>query len=135
MRRRAFITLLGSAAAWPLAASAQQSERMRHVSVVVHGVQTAAEWERRVAAFRQRLAERGWPDGRNVHVSTVFSDNHCYRLRQIAQEMVAQNPDVIFVNTAPASRAVQEAARAIAVVFVQVSDPTGAGVIPSLARP
>jgi putative ABC transport system substrate-binding protein len=136
MKRRAFITLLGgAAAAWPVVARAQQSGRMQHISVVVHGVQTAAEWERRVAAFRQRLAELGWLEGRNVHVSTVFSDNNFDRLRQIAQEMVAQNPDVIFVNTTPATRALQEATRAIPVVFVQVSDPTGAGVIASLARP
>jgi putative ABC transport system substrate-binding protein len=135
MRRRDFITLLGGAATWSVAASAQQSERTRHISVVVHGVPTAAEWELRVTAFRQRLAELGWLEGRNIHVNTVFSANNFDRLGEIAQEIVAQNPDVIFVNTTPATRALQEATRTIPIVFVQVSDPTGAGVIATLARP
>jgi putative tryptophan/tyrosine transport system substrate-binding protein len=136
MRRREFITLLGGAAATlPLVARADQGDRVRRVGVLIHGVQTAADWERLVAAFRQRLAELGWLEGRNVHISTIFSGNNFDRLSQIAQEIVALNPDVIFVNTTPATRALQQATVTIPIVFVQVSDPTGAGVIASLARP
>ncbi len=90
MQRREFITLLGSAAvAWPLAARAQQGERVRRIGVLVHGSQTGAVWQQRLAAFRQGLVGLGWQEGRNIHIETQFSDNDFDRLSQVAQELVA----------------------------------------------
>ena len=136
MKRREFITLLGSAAAaWPLAARAQQPERTRRIGVLVHGSQTGAIWQQRLAAFREGLEGLGWQEGRNIHIETLFSDNNYDRLPQVAQELVALSPEVIFANTTPATKALQKETRTTPIIFVQVSDPTGAGVVASLARP
>jgi len=136
MRRRKFITLLGGlAAAWPLAARAQQSGAMRRLGVLVHGSQTGAVWQQRLAAFRQGLVGLGWQEGRNIHIETLFSDNDFDRLSQVAQELVALSPEVIFANTTPATKALQKETRTTPIIFVQVSDPISAGVVASLARP
>jgi len=136
MRRREFITLLGgAAAAWPLAARAQQANRMRHVGVLVRGVETDPAVHGRIAAFRQSLEQLGWLEGRNIQIELRFVDDNFERLPQLAQEMVALNPDVIFASTTPAVRALQAKIRTIPIVFVYVSDPVGAGVVASLARP
>ncbi len=136
MRRRKFITLLGGlAAAWPLAARAQQSGAMRRLGVLVHGSQTDPEWQRRVAAFQQGLQELGWLEDSNIHIEWRFSANNFDRLPHLAQELVALNPEVIFANTTPATKALQQETRTIPIIFVQVSDPSGAGVVASLARP
>jgi putative tryptophan/tyrosine transport system substrate-binding protein len=136
MRRREFITLLGgAAAAWPFAVRAQQPERTRRIGVLVHGSQTGAIWQQRLAAFREGLEGLGWQEGRNIHIETLFSDNNYDRLPQVAQELVALSPEVIFANTTPATKALQKETRTTPIIFVQVSDPTGAGVVASLARP
>jgi putative ABC transport system substrate-binding protein len=134
MRRRDFITLLGGAAAWPLAARGQ-GVNVRRISVLLHGSQTDPAWQQRLAAFRQGLEGLGWQEGRNIHIETRFSGNDFDLLPQLAQELVALNPDVVFANTTPAIRALQRETRTIPIIFVQVSDPTGAGVVASLARP
>jgi putative tryptophan/tyrosine transport system substrate-binding protein len=136
VRRRQFITLLGgAAAAWPLTVRAQQADRVRRIGVLVHGLQTGAEWQQRTAAFQQGLEWRGWFEGRNIHIVWLFSANKYDRLPQLAQEMVALNPDVIFATTTPAIKALQQETHTIPIVFVQVSDPTGSGIVASLARP
>jgi ABC-type uncharacterized transport system substrate-binding protein len=140
VKRRAFIALLGGAAAvpsllWPLAARAQQGERMRRLGVLVHGSQTNPEWQRRIAAFQQGLEGLGWQEGRNIDIETRYSGNDFDRLPHLAQELVALKPEVIFANTTPAIRALQQETRSIPIIFVQVSDPAGAGVVASLARP
>jgi putative ABC transport system substrate-binding protein len=136
MRRREFISLLGGAAvAWPLAARAQQGERMRRVGVLVNDVETDPQVQGRIAAFRQALEQLGWLEGRNIHIELRFSANNYERVPQLAQEMVALNPDVIFANTTPAVKTLQANTRTIPIVFVSVSDPVGAGVVASLARP
>jgi putative tryptophan/tyrosine transport system substrate-binding protein len=136
MNRRGFVTLLGgAAAAWPLTVRAQQADRVRRIGVLVHGLQTGAEWQQRTAAFQQGLEWRGWFEGRNIHVVWLFSANKYDRLPQLAQEIVALNPDVIFATTTPAIKALQQETRTIPIVFVQVSDPTGSGIVASLARP
>jgi putative ABC transport system substrate-binding protein len=135
-RRRGFITLLGGAVSWPLAARAQQQgERVRRIGVLVHGSQTGAVWQQRLAAFRQGLIGLGWQEGRNIYIETLFSDNDYDRLPQVAQELVALSPEVIFANTTPATKALQKETRTTPIIFVQVSDPIGAGVVASLARP
>jgi ABC-type uncharacterized transport system substrate-binding protein len=135
--RRGFITLLGGAVSWPLAARAQQQqgERVRRIGVLVHGSQTGAVWQQRLAAFRQGLIGLGWQEGRNIYIETLFSDNDYDRLPQVAQELVALSPEVIFANTTPATKALQKETRTTPIIFVQVSDPIGAGVVASLARP
>jgi putative tryptophan/tyrosine transport system substrate-binding protein len=135
MRRRDFITLLGGAAAWPLAARAQQRERMRRIGVLVNNLETDPEAQGQVAVFRQALEQLGWLEGRNIHIELRFSANNYERLPQLAQEMVALNPDVVFAHTTLAVKALQAKSRTIPIVFMFVSDPVNAGVVASLARP
>ena len=136
MRRREFITLLGGAAAtWPLAARAQQTGAMRRIGVLVNNVETDPEVQRQIAAFLQSLEQLGWSEGRNVHIELRFSANNYEQLPNLAQEMVALNPDVIFATTTPAVKALQARTRTIPIVFMYMSDPVGAGVVSSLARP
>src|SRR6516164_6229054 len=135
-RRREFITLLGGAAAtWPLAARAQQTGAMRRIGVLVNNVETDPEVQRQIAAFLQSLEQLGWSEGRNVHIELRFSANNYEQLPNLAQEMVALNPDVIFATTTPAVKALQTRTRTIPIVFMYMSDPVGAGVVSSLARP
>lgn len=103
--------------------------------MLVHGVRANAEWQDRLAAFQRALEDHGWTDGRNVQFEKRFSDNNNDRLPQLAQELVALNPEVIFVNTTPATKALQRVTQTIPIVFVQVSDPVGASVVASLAHP
>src|SRR5262249_54686860 len=136
MRRRAFITLLGGAAAWPLAARAQQRERMRRIGVLVGGL--AADdpiWQARRNAFGQGLQERGWSDGRNMRVEYRWGLGDPDRLRKYAAELLALAPDVILATGAPAVVSLQQSNRSVPIVFVNVLDPVGAGYVTSLARP
>ena len=135
MRRREFITLLGGATAWPLAARAQQPERMRRIGVLVHDLETRAEWQQRIAAFQQGLERHGWSEGRNINIELRSSANKYDRLPQLAQEIVALKPDVIFATPTPAITVLQQETRTIPIVFVQASDPIGSGLVVSLARP
>jgi putative tryptophan/tyrosine transport system substrate-binding protein len=136
MKRREFITLLGgAAAAWPRVAHAQQPGAMRRVGVLVNSVEDDPAIRGRIAAFRQSLERLGWLEGRNIHIELRFSAANFERLPQLAQEMVALNPDVIFASTTPAVKALQAKTRTIPIVFVYLSDPVGAGVVASLARP
>jgi putative ABC transport system substrate-binding protein len=139
MRRRDFIGLLGgtaaSSVAWPLAARAQQPERMRRIGVLVNNPESDLQVQRRIAVFRQAIAQFGWVEGRNVRVELRFSGGSYERLPQLAQDLVASQPDVIFVNTTPALRVLQAKTRTIPLVFTYVSDPVGSGVVTSLARP
>jgi putative tryptophan/tyrosine transport system substrate-binding protein len=135
MKRREFITLVGGAAAgWPLAARAQQAP-MRRLGVLVNGLQANSEWQRWLSAFRHELEGLGWLEGSNIQIETRFSQNNFDSLPQLAREIVGLNPDAIFATTTPAVKALQQATPTIPIVFVQVSDPTGSGVVASLARP
>lgn len=136
LKRREFITLLGGAvAAWPLTAGAEQTGAMRRVGVLVNNLETDPEVQGQVAAFRQSLGQLGWVEGRNIRIELRFSDNSFERVPQLAQELVAINPEVIFASTTPAVKALQARTRTIPIVFVYVSDPVGAGVVAGLARP
>ena len=106
LTRRDFITLLGgAAAAWPLATRAQQGERMRRIGVLMGVSGDDPETKGRIAAFRWGLERRGWLEGRNIQIELRFSAANYERLPQLAQEMVALNPDVIFASTTPAVKA------------------------------
>ena len=136
MRRRDLIALVGGATAIPLAALAQQSDRVRRLGVMVSGPTEAdAEGQARVAALKLGLLERGWVEGRNLKIDYRWPGADASRMRVYAAELVGFKPDVIFAAPAGALAEVQRATRTIPVVFVQVSDPVGAGFVASLAHP
>jgi ABC-type uncharacterized transport system substrate-binding protein len=136
MRRRNFLTLLGgAAAAWPLAAQAQQDGRMRRVGVLVFGAGRDPEVQARLAGFRQGLERQGWSEGRNVRVDYRYAQASPEEAQVLAKELVALQPDVILSETVAVTDALQRESSTIPIVFVQVSDPIGAGYVASLARP
>jgi putative ABC transport system substrate-binding protein len=134
MRRREFITLLGSAAAWPLEAGAQQSGQMRRIAVIMVLAADDPEDQARVAAFQQGLAQFGWTDGRNVRIDYRWGAGDPDRYRKYAAEVVALAPDVILA-TGDATGPVLQATHTVPVVFVLISDPVSAGYVASLSRP
>jgi len=135
MRRRQFITLLGgAAAAWPLAARAQQGEKMRRIGVLMALAADDPEGQARMTAFLQGLAQLGWLDGRNVRVDIRWAAGDTNRYRSYAAELLELSPDVVLAVGSAAMGPLQ-ATRTVPVVFVQVGDPVGAGFIESLARP
>jgi putative ABC transport system substrate-binding protein len=135
LRRREFITLLGGAAAWPLAASAQQGERMRRVGVLMATTADDPESQTRIAALQQGLQEAGWAVGRNVRIDTRWSGGDVARLRSAAAELIAVGSDVIVAGVGPTLPILQEATRTVPVVMAQGLDPVGAGFVQSLSRP
>src|SRR5262244_967836 len=135
MKRREFITLLGGAAAWPLAARGQQAERMRRIGVLMPAVANDAEYQARMEAFQQGLQQAGWSIGRNVQLDIRWATPDAAKIRQQATELVALAPDVILTTGGSTMVAMQQATRTLPVVFVQVPDPVGAGFVDSLARP
>jgi len=134
MRRREFITLLGAATAWPVAARAQQGTRMRRIGVFMPGVADDPEGQARNAAFLQRLGELGWIVGRNVRIDYRWGvDLEHYQV--IAAELIALSPDVILALGYSIVSALQKATRSVPIVFAGVTDPVGGGLVASLARP
>src|SRR5262245_26946954 len=134
MRRRAFIGLLGGAAAWSFAARAQQAERMRRIGVLMTSPQDS-EAQVRVAAFLQALVPLGWTIGRNVQIDFRWSAGDTANTHKYAAELIALGPDVIVTNGAAGVAPLLQATRAVPIVFVLVADPVGAGFVESLARP
>jgi putative ABC transport system substrate-binding protein len=135
MRRREFISLLGSAAAWPLAARAQQAERMRRIGVLDTLAADDPEASVRHGAFMQGLQEMGWAIGRNLRIDTRWAAGDTRRIRSLAAEMVGLGPDVIFTAGFSTIRPLLDATRTLPIVFANVVDPVGAGFVASLARP
>ncbi len=135
MRRRDFITSLGGAAIWPLAARAQQGQRARRIGVLMNLASDDAIGQARVAAFLQGLQQLGWTDGRNVRIETRWGASDADRIRKYAAELVELAPDVILAAGTPTLGPLLQATRAIPIVFVHVPDPVGAGFVDSLARP
>ena len=136
MRRREFITLLGgAAAAWPLAARAQQSERMRRIGVLMHTAADEPESQARLTAFMQGLQELGWAVGRNMRIDYRWSVGDSARLYKDAAELVALAPEVILGGVGATAAALQQASRTVPIVMAQGIDPVGNGYVESLARP
>jgi putative ABC transport system substrate-binding protein len=135
MKRRDFITLLGGAAAWPLAARAQQGERVRRIGVLTVYSQTDREGQARNAAFLETLQRFGWADGRNVRIEYRWSTSDTDRVKAAAAELVHSTPDVIVVAGPTALPKVQRLTSTIPIIFTQVSDPVDSGFVTSLARP
>ena len=135
VNRRSFITLFGAAASWPLAARAQQSERVRRVGVLLPFAADDAEVQARVGAFVQALALLGWSIGRNMLIDTRWATPNAAEIRRHAAELVALAPDIILANAAPALGPLLQATRTVPIVFTVVADPVGADFVDSLARP
>jgi putative ABC transport system substrate-binding protein len=135
MRRREFITLLGGAAAWPIAARAQQTERVRRVGMLMSLAADDPESLARLTAFLQRLQELGWTDGRNIRIDYRWAAGDAERSRRYSAELVALAPDVILAAGSVGLEALQQATRTVPIVFVHVADPVGGGFVNSLARP
>jgi ABC-type uncharacterized transport system substrate-binding protein len=133
MRRRAFVTLLGGAAAWPLAASAQQSDRMRRIGVISPNDDRPAR--ERHAVFFQGLQQLGWIEGRNVHIDARWSAGDAAEIRRHAAELVALPSDVILASGGATPGPVLQATRTVPIVFAIVPDPVGSGYVKSLSQP
>jgi putative ABC transport system substrate-binding protein len=136
MRRRELITLLGGAtAAWPLAARAQQAERMRRMGVLMNVGEASAVGERALALFKQALERLGWSDGRNIQLTVRWAAGDPALFRKHAVELVGLEPDVLFAVSTPAVTPLRNASRTVPIVFIAVIDPVGSGLVRSLARP
>ena len=136
MRRRAFIALAGSAAAaWPFTASAQQASQVRRIGVLFYWSSSNREGQAGLKAFQKVLHEAGWTEGVDIRFDVRWSEENADRIRSSAAELVALTPDVILANATPCVTALQSLTHTVPVVFVTVSDPVGAGVIESIARP
>jgi putative ABC transport system substrate-binding protein len=136
VRRRAFITLLGGAAAsWPLAARSQQGERLQRIGVLAAIAADDPEAQARNASFLQRLGELGWIVGRNVRIDYRWNAGTADDIRKYAAELVALAPDVILTTSGATVGALQQASRSVPIVFAGTVDPVGSGFVDSLARP
>ena len=133
MKRREIIALLGGAAAWPLAARAQQGERMRRVAVLMSVDNPEARTNH--AAFVQSLKQLGWVDGQNVRIETRWADGTASLIRKNATDVLALVPDVVAVSGNDSMGALLQATRTVPIVFAQVADPVGSGFVKTMARP
>jgi putative tryptophan/tyrosine transport system substrate-binding protein len=135
MRRREFIVGLGGAAAWPLVARAQQGDRVRRIGVLMGLDGNDPDVMIFVSVLTQALSDLGWTDGRNVRIDLRWGGGDNGRIRAFAQELVGLQPDMIVASTAPVTAALQRETRTIPIVFVNVGDPVGSGLVSRLDRP
>ena len=139
VRRRQFITLLGSAAtaaAWPLVAPAQQPDRIHRVGLLIGLAEDDPESKPRLAAFRQGLEKLGWSEGRNIHLDVRFVlPTNEQQAQMLARELLAVSPDVVVAQTTALTATFRRESRNVPIVFIAVGDPIGAGFIANLARP
>jgi putative ABC transport system substrate-binding protein len=136
MKRREFIAGLGgAAAAWPLAARAQQGDRVRRVGVLMPFDENDPEGKRRLSAFTQAFADLGWSDDRNVRIDLRWYGDDINRVRALAQELLGLQPDIILAGSTAATAALQRETRTIPIVFAGVGDPVASGIVPRLNRP
>ena len=129
LRRREFVAALGGAAMWPLAARAQQGNRVRRIGVLMSGDENDPVSSPRESAFKQALADLGWTDGRNARIDLRWGGGDINRIRALAQELVGLQPDIIVTIATPPTVAVQRETRTIPIVFVSVSDPVASGIV------
>jgi putative tryptophan/tyrosine transport system substrate-binding protein len=135
VRRRKFIALLGGAAAWPLSARAQQTERMRRIGLLIPFAEDNPVGQARLAAFLQGLQQLGWAEGSNVRIDTRWGGGDANLTRAYAKELVALGPDVIMAFTSAAVAPLRQVTRSVPIVFAVVADAVGAGYVESLAQP
>src|SRR5438094_347519 len=136
MQRREFIALLGSAAAaWPLAARAQERDRVRRIGVLMPFAEGDRDGQGPMKTFRQGLTDLGWIEGRNVHVDVRWAGPSAASQRSHAHDLVAMAPEVILASGTFATQALRDAMRTIPIIFVGLSDPVATGIVSNLARP
>ena len=135
IERRKFLATLGAAAAWPLAARAQQPAQVRRIGVLMPFGEDHPVGQARVAAFMQGLRQLGWTDGHNVRIDYRWSAGDSDNIRKFASELIALGPDVVMAFTSAAVTALRQATSTVPIVFAVVADPVGAGYVESLARP
>jgi putative ABC transport system substrate-binding protein len=135
VRRREFVVGLGSAAAWPRVARAQQPDRMRRIGVLMSVAESDSEGQARIAAFREGLQKLGWMEGRNVRIEYRWAGSDVERRQAYAAELVGATPEVILASNNSTLAALQRATGTVPIVFTQVVDPVGEGFVASLARP
>jgi putative tryptophan/tyrosine transport system substrate-binding protein len=136
MRRRKFIMLLGSAAAWPLVARAQQPDRVRRIAVLMGYPENDSEAQAYIAAFRDGLRKLGWIEDRNIRIDTRWAaPGDAETRKRLAKELVALLPDLILTNNTPTTAVMLQETRTIPIIFATVSDPVGSGLVASFARP
>jgi putative ABC transport system substrate-binding protein len=135
MRRREFITAIGGAVVWPVAARGQQPDKMRRIAVLMGQAADDQQGRARIAAFLQALQQLGWINSGNVQIDVRWGGGSADDIRRYASELVALGPDVILASGSAAVEPLQQATRAVPIVFVVVPDPVGAGFVDSLARP
>jgi putative ABC transport system substrate-binding protein len=134
MRRREFITLLGGAAAWPLAARAQQAGRMRRIAMLVGATENDPEAPLSSEAFRQTLNQLGWKEGVSVRIDTRWGAGDPDRMHAYAKELI-DTPDVAVADSTPAALALRRESRTTPIIFIQAGNPVGSGLVANLARP
>jgi putative tryptophan/tyrosine transport system substrate-binding protein len=135
MKRREFITLLGGATAWPFAARSQQSTKMKRMGTLMAFTENDPEGQARMAVFRSQLEKVGWAEGHNIRIEYRWGAPNSETMRRLAKELVGLDLDCIFTHTTVSSVAMQEETKDIPIIFVQVSDPVGSGLVASLSRP
>jgi len=135
IRRREVITLLGGAAAWPIAAHAQQSDRVRRIGVLMSYAESDSDGAGFVAAFREGLQQLGWVEGRNIRIDTRWAALDTKAMQQFAKELIALQPDLILSQTTSTTAALLQQTRIVPMIFANIADPVGSGFIASLPRP
>jgi putative ABC transport system substrate-binding protein len=135
MRRREFITLLGGAAAWPLAARAQQTQRVRRIGGLMASAENNSQYQTYMAVFRDAFQNLGWAEGRNIQVNYRWAAFDAKLMEQFSKELLALQPDVILSNNTPTTAALLQQTRTIPIVFATVVDPVGGGFVAGLALP
>ena len=136
MKRRDFITLLGGAAvAWPVAAGAQQGDRVRRIGVLMARDENDSVAKPLVSALIRSLADLGWTDGRNVRIDLRWAGTDINRIRALAQDLVGLQPDIIFTNATATTAALRRETRTIPIVFVGLFEPVATGIVPRFDRP
>jgi len=135
MRRRDFINIIGGAAAWPLAARAQEGDRMRRLGILMAGAESDPQYQADVAVFREGLQKLGWVDGQNIRIEVRWAGFDAETMRRYAEELIALQPDLILSNDTPTTATLLEQTRSVPIVFATVADPVGSGFVASFARP
>src|SRR5262249_8248647 len=135
MRRREFITLLGGAAAWPLAARAQQGSGVRRIGILMAYAESDREYQSHLAAFREELQKLGWTESRNVQINYRWAALDPASMRRFARELIALQPDLILSSSSPTTASLLQETRSIPIIFANIVDPVGSGFVASLPRP
>ena len=135
MKRRAFLTLFGSAVAWPFAARAQQSNRVRRIGILMGGYESDSQSASGLTVFKDSLKAFGWTDGQNIKLDVRWAHADIERMKVAAKELVASQPDLIVSHTTQPTAALQRETKTIPIVFLIVSDPVGSGFVQSLPHP